>query len=106
MSEDNRIYWIWLAELLGQGSRLAAKLINQYHSPSAVFAMTADELLETEGLSENERSAISKKLTDRDLDRAIRIMDECNTLKIRILTPDMQEFPKTLCALRDMPLVL
>lgn len=106
MASDNRIYWIWLAELLGQGSRFAVKLINLYGSPFDVYETPVDDLLKTEGLSEAERSLIKKTLADKDLEPAKRIMDECATLGIGILTPDMNEYPKTLCALKDMPLVL
>ncbi len=118
MAEDNRIYWIWLAEALGQGSRLAIKLLNLYGSPSDIYRMTADDMIElsckvTEEsqdssvrLTEHERVIVKKSLSDKNLDRAKQIIDECESLKIYILTPDMTEYPKSLCALKDMPLVL
>ncbi len=118
MAEDNRIYWIWLAESLGQGNRLAVKLLNLYGTPSEVYRLSPDDVPQKgadvssesnellSDLTENELRILKKTLSAKSLERAKQIMDDCSNLKIRILTPDMPEFPKSLCALKDMPLVL
>lgn len=106
MAVDNRIYWIWLAQLLGQGSKLASRLINEYGSAQTVYETPAAALLEKNEFSETERSVIKKSLADKSLEQAQYIMEECARLKINIAIPDSPEYPKSLRALTDMPLVL
>ncbi len=106
MGVDRRIHWIWLAELLGQGSKLAAKLVNMFGNAEAVYETPTKEILKREELSESERTALKKTLENRDLDRAARILVECESLHVKIALPDSPEYPGSLRALPDMPLVL
>lgn len=106
MAEDNKIYWIWLAESLGQGSRLASKIVNLCGNAREVYEASSDELAEIEGFSENERVLLRKLLQNKDLDAAKKIMDDCQNLKIKVITPEDSDYPKGLSALTDMPLVL
>ena len=39
-----KIYWIWLAEGLGQGSRLAAKLLEEYEDAKAIYQAKDSDL--------------------------------------------------------------
>lgn len=106
MEDNNHLYWIWLAEALGQGSRLSSKLVNLFENAREIYETPLPLITGKEGFSDNECSILKTRLSDRSLDLAKKIIADCDTLKIRILTPDDADFPKSLCALKDMPLVL
>ncbi len=106
MRSDGRIYWIWLAELLGQGSRLAAKLVNLYGDALRVYETPTEEICRREDFTPEERRGLKRALATRDTWPAERIFNECQRLKIRIATPESPEYPGSLRALTDMPLVL
>jgi len=105
-TNDSRVYWIWLAQLFGQGSTLAAKLAQRYSSAQAIYEGAADDLEADEVFSEQEVAKIQKYLKKRNLTPALDILSRCESKKIAVLTPEDDSFPAPLRSLTDMPLVL
>jgi len=106
MSLDSSVYWIWLAEALGQGSKLAAKLVNMYGNAEEVYHTPESDIMAREELTAGERASLKRLLGSRTTEKAQEIVKVCEDLHIGIITPDMDEFPRSLRALSDMPLVL
>ena len=103
---DERIYWVWLAEALGQGSLLAAPLLRRFETAEQIHAGAADGLEPDEEFRAETVSLIRSKLKNRSLARAEDIVSRCDGRGIRVVTCDDEEYPGTLRSLRDMPLVL
>ncbi len=105
---DYRVYWIWLANLTGQGSKLAVKLVNIFGNALGVYE--ADESM----LERFSPSFLSKKefekakliLKDKDLTAAEEIIERSNRLGIRVVVPTDSVYPSGLFTLRDAPMVL
>ncbi len=103
---DERVYWIWLAELFGQGSPWAALLIRRFGTARAVYEGAAEALEPDAEIKAETISMILDKLKNRSLDRAEDIAARCDNRGIRILTCDSPAYPAALKTLRDMPLLL
>lgn len=106
MTDDHRLYWIWLAEAFKQGSTTAAKLIQRYGSAEAIFDGAADNIRPDEMFTSANISKIKNILHKPSLKRAAEILSRCDHLGITVLTPEDEAFPTPLKNLRDMPLVL
>ena len=66
---DERLYWIWLAEALGQGSVWASLLIRKYGGARAIYEGGPD-LPEPDGeIRENIASMLRRKMKNRSLRR-------------------------------------
>ncbi len=105
-TNDSRVYWIWLAQLFGQGSTLAAKLAQRYSSAQAIYEGAADNLKADDVFTEQEVCKIKKYLKKRTLTFALDILSRCESKKIAVITPEDDCFPAPLRSLTDMPLVL
>ncbi len=103
---EDRIYWIWLSEALGQGSPWALLLVRRYGGAKAVYEGAADAMEADDEVKDETLSMIREKLQNRSLERAEEIAARCDNRGIRILTCDGEDFPAPLKSLRDMPLVL
>ncbi len=103
---EDRLYWIWLSEALGQGSPWAPLLVRRYGGAKAIFEGAADAMEADDEVKDETLSMIREKLRNRSLERAEEIAARCDNRGIRILTCDGEDFPAPLKSLRDMPLVL
>ena len=105
---DSRIYWIWLAERAGQGSRVAVSLVNAFGSAKRVYAAEPSDLdgMDSAELSGRELGRAKEILSDKSLDAAEHILEECERLGQRVLVPTDEDFPKSLASLCDAPMVL
>lgn len=106
MADDNRLYWIWLAETLGQGSTIAVRLVTAVGSIRKIYENGADDLTADMGFTDEEIKKLRKKLDNRSLVRADEILSRCESLGISVVTPDHQVYPHSLRSIRDYPLVL
>ena len=104
--DDEKVYWIWLAETFGQGSVLASRLIQRFGSPKDIFDGAADSLTVDFDFTEPMLATIRQKLKKPSLDRAADILARCEYKGIDVLTFDSPDYPAPLRSLRDMPLVL
>ena len=101
MATEN-LYWLWLSDKLGAGSRYMLPLIEKFGSPFEVYNTPEDELLMSEIVPED----VAHRLGNKDLDRACEIMDQCTVGNIGILTFDDKFYPHSLRSLQDPPAVL
>ena len=70
---EDRIYWIWLSEALGQGSPWGPMLVRRYGGAKAVFEGAADAMEADDEVKDETLSMIRGKLKNRSLDRAEEI---------------------------------
>ena len=106
MADDNRLYWIWLAEIFGQGSVIAAKIASAVGDIRKIYEDGADCLTPEMNFTEEEIRKLKKKLAAKSLDRADEILSRCSSLGISVITPDHSMYPYSLKSIRDYPLVL
>lgn len=106
MTEDHRLYWIWMAEAFRQGSKTAAKLVQRYGSAKAIFEGDAADLKQDSEFTAANIAKIKSILQKPSLKHAGEILSRCDNKGITVLTPEDQEFPSSLKTLQDMPLVL
>lgn len=101
MASEN-LYWIWLAEKLGAGSRYMLPLIEKFASPFEVYNLPEDEMVMSGCVPED----VAHKLANKDLGRACEIMDSCVLNNIGILSYSDKFYPSSLRTLQDPPAVL
>lgn len=102
MRHRDLLFWIWLAEQLGAASRDFSRLIALYENPYDIFCAETADLERIEGLS---RRTV-KMLSDKRLEKATRILDACEQLRIGILPYGHENYPYTLRDIADPPIVL
>lgn len=104
IGREEGIYWIWLAETLKAGSRIAARLIHIYGDARTVYhSMRMEDLHDW---SQDEQRAIQKLIKNRELKTAAEIYNQCEKNKIRILYYNDADYPVSLRAITDPPIVL
>lgn len=100
---DTRKYWLWLSHSLGRGSRLAVELVRSFGDAESIY-FAKREQLQSCGLDVNER--VLQKLGRRELSEEEQILQWCDSNGVQVLVPEMGEYPKSLRALKDAPMVL
>ncbi len=98
---DSRLYWIWLAQALGPGSREISTLLAEYTTAAAVYRAEPAALRQA-GLS----SAAVRRLKDHSLDEAQDILDCTLRAGDWVLTPEDALYPQCMRRLEDMPAAL
>ena len=92
------MYWIWLSQRYSSSSTTPKKLIEHFKTPLNAF-----------NASEEECKILTRKpepLFDKDLDRAMDIVEYITKNNIGVITYNDPEYPRRLKALDDCPLVL
>ena len=102
MEQRDKLFWIWLAEALGAGSRVFRRLIELYDSPYELFHADETEMERIPELS----ARAQKALSDKNLQRAAEIMEVCERNGIGILTWDDDSYPRLLREINSPPCVL
>ena len=95
-------YWVWLSECRGVSNQTRLALLRHFGSPEDVFYADAGEILLTEGITREQ----AKALEDHKLDKADRILADCQRLGLRILTIQDAEYPGRLQNIYDPPCLL
>ncbi len=95
-------YWVWLSQVKGVGCVAAQQLIMHFGSPKDVWLARYDELLDVPGISRSMAAALDNK----DLTQAEKIIAQCSSLDINIITAQDAQFPERLSQLADPPLLL
>ena len=97
------IYWVWLAQKNGPGRIDAIKML-QYFPGGAreIYEATNEQLTACKDCS----SAFIRRLADRDLGEAERILEFCFIKGIRVVSCASPNYPKKLHALYNKPIVL
>ncbi|MBQ9784724.1 MAG: DNA-processing protein DprA [Clostridia bacterium] len=102
MKSKELLFWIWLSEALGAGTKSFLKLIELYESPYELFHAEEAEIERIEGLSDRVRAS----LCDKSLSRATQILEACERLDIGIVTWADAHYPKMLKEIADPPVLL
>ncbi len=98
---DGTLYWIWLAQKLGAGSRYLPYLLERYADAFEIFRAESEELCDAQ-LPE----ALQAALSDKSLDEALAISDYCTKLRIGVLTYKSELYPHNLRKIKNPPTVL
>ncbi len=101
MKSEN-LYWIWLATRLGVANRDFPRLMLKYQGPYEIYAASAEELSEVEGVSKNTVAHLS----DKNLDRASTILEFCAKTGVQIIAYSSELYPNRLRLLADPPVLL
>lgn len=94
-------YWIWLQMGLVAGNPAVAKLLHAGLDAKQVYQMSDEEMFAA-GLAEKDVRHL-RHIKPADV---IQVVKRCQSFEIRILTPDMPEFPEKLLNLYAPPTVL
>lgn len=100
MSES--LYWTWLSVKLGAASPYLNTLLSRYISPKEIFDAQNSEILALDKIPES----IKIRLTDKSLDRAERILENCRAAGIGIMTYSDPRYPRILKYIDKPPAVL
>lgn len=98
---DRRLYWIWLQQSLPLGSVAINRLFERFEDIEAVYAADDKQLKELPLRPEDR-----KKLCDKSLTRARRILKDVQKLGGWVMTPDDARYPDTLRHIAGFPAVL
>ena len=94
-------YYLWLLQLMGTANPKTLQLIEHYGSAEAVYqAISVDK--ETKFLSPAEK----KRLGSADLDTSNRILEQCDKMKIKIVTVKDKDYPYRLQNIYNPPVLL
>ena len=99
---DSTLYWLWLAEALGSGYRLAGRLLEEYPDPAELYGQVKAGWNPPEYLSARAREFMQAVAPAQ----MAGLKKRCDDLNIFILTPDSADYPQRLRDLPDLPLVL
>jgi DNA processing protein len=95
-------YWIWLTNLGKTTGLNAYELLEWFGSPEAAYAAEDRVCQEIPGLMESVRQGLSQK----NLERAEAILEDCARLRLRVLTLQDTEYPERLRQIPQPPCVL
>ena len=95
-------YWLWLTNLRGLHNQTRLALLRHFGTPENLFYADEGEILLTEGIT-REQAAL---LRDHDLERANRILGDCQRLGLQLLTIQDAAYPARLQNIYDPPVLL
>ena len=98
----NLIYWLWLTTREGVAGQSLKNVLDHFGTPEQAYFSDEEEYRWIEGLSQSGVAA----LRDKSLDRADRILGDCDRLGIQILTMQDAMYPERLAAIHQPPPVL
>ena len=101
--KDLRKYWMWLSHRAGAGSKTAVNLIRKFGDPLSVYKCSVKEL---EKCGEIRDKRIIARLSNKDLREEESIVSWCDRCGVRVMVPTDSDYPKSLLALQDAPMVL
>ena len=96
------LHWIWLATRRNMGDHAKGALLEQFPDPETIYRMEEAELRQIPELTVK---AVNS-LMDKDLTQAERILRDCQTQRIQILTLHDGAYPARLKNIYDPPVVL
>ena len=101
--KDDIIYWIWLAEQCGYGSKYFTKLYSYYRDPLEVYNLHNDEVMQ---LGRKFPLNFKDKLCQRNLAKARAIYEYCKKSGIDVILFGDERYPERLRLIEDPPVVL
>ena len=101
--KDDIVYWIWLAEQCGYGSKYFTKLYSLYRDPLEVYNLQNDEVMQ---LGRRFPDRFKDRLCRRDLQKARAIYEYCKRSGIDVIPFGDERYPERLRLIEDPPVVL
>lgn len=95
-------YWVWLSNRKNVGARTAAALLEAFGTPQEVYRADRAQLLACDLVT----PAMLDSLSDKSLLSANRILSDCAEKGVCILTLHDRDYPASLRAITDPPLLL
>lgn len=95
-------YWIWLSNLPTLSNQMKLSLLEHFGEPDRIYYGEKEEYFLVQGMTRSMAGA----LEDKSLERADRILGDCDRLGLRILTLRDTEYPDRLRNIFDPPLLL
>ena len=102
MRNNNDIYWIYLQNVLGYGSRKIFKVLDTFGSVKAFYNASYNEKVSSKLFSKSEINRIEKY----DIDFAYKTIEKCEKLGYKIITPENPLYPIRLKHIVNPPAVL
>lgn len=99
---DSTLYWLWLAEAVGSGFRMAGRLMAEYPDPARLYAQVRAGRALPDYLS----AKACEFMRAVEPAQMAGLKKRCDDLHIFILTPDSMDYPQRLRSLPDLPIVL
>lgn len=96
------IHWIWLSQLTGITTSQKLSLLQHFRDPEDIFNAHEAALSQSVEMTQKALEALS----DKDLTRARKILDDCGQKSISILTYGDGAYPRKLKNIHNPPLVL
>ena len=97
------LFWIWLSQCFGAGSKLYPALLERFGTPYDIFKADDEEIAAVmPELSPRERAALGKK----NLDGAYEILGYCQRNGYSLLCYNDPRYPLSYRSLVDPPLLL
>ncbi len=95
-------YWVWLAAMPALTNHSKLLLLEHFTSPESIFYADEEAYWQVEGLHKTQAAL----LTDKSLERAGRILDDCARKDLFVLTMDDAAYPARLRNIYDPPVLL
>ena len=100
---SNKLYWVWAQNALGISASVKSDEIVSYFGNAEKLYYAGEYEWKISGIFTNGQI---NKLKSTSLDNAEKIVAECEKYKIKIVTPDDDNYPSMLFKLPNLPLVL
>ena len=99
-----RVYWIWLAELLGPAHAHAAEVLQQYGGARQVY----DARFDPQRFAQTAGKAVAQRLADEvvSIAECEKLLNRCNQTGVQVVTYADEEYPDALRGIADLPPVL
>lgn len=102
MPVDQRSYWVWLQHALGAGSSKQNRILSGYRSLSDFYAAGMESWLLEGCFTQNELG----KLGSYSVQDAEALMEYCEKIGQKVLTPDCADYPLLLKEIHNAPCAL
>ena len=101
--KDERVYWIWLSQACGAGSKTAVRLCGFFGDARAVYKANERKYASSDVKID---VRVKRKLLNKDLTIAEEILSWCDTMGVKVICPDDSAYPRNLKILNNAPMVL
>lgn len=95
-------YWLWLSLLPNVGNQLKLALLEHFREPDNIFFAEEGEYVLVEGMTR----LAAQRLKEKSLQKADKILGDCERLGLRIITIHDTEYPYRLKNIYDPPVLL
>lgn len=102
MYDEDRLYWIWLAQRCGIASKDFARLMSRFDNPFEIYRLEPEEIIAIDFIGERLKDALSSK----SLEEAYAILRYCKENKVDIIAYNDEQYPSRLKILEDPPVLL